>query len=174
MKKNLIKTNQNAITLVALVLTIIILLILAGISISVLTNQGLFIQASKAKKETQRAQVTEWLNLKLIEEQANNPTGTPEEIIEETRLASKGNVELAKMGKNVVVDENTSTIEDGEQVAIYFYVQVDEDVYKVEMAGAKFIGEAGKFPPVIKLESITSTTNSITVKIKASRNEEGK
>ena len=78
------------------------------------------------------------------------------------------------MGKNVVVDENTSTIEDGEQVAIYFYVQVDEDVYKVEMAGAKFIGEAGKFPPEITIEGITKTTNSITIKIKTSRNEEGK
>ena len=37
------KTNrQKGITLIALVITIIILLILAGISISELTNQGLF------------------------------------------------------------------------------------------------------------------------------------
>ena len=65
------------------------------------------------------------------------------------------------------------TTEDGEEVDVYFYVQVDEDVYKVEMSGAKFIGEEGKFPPVITIESLTNTTNSITIKIKVSRNEGG-
>ena len=166
--------QSKGITLIALVITIIIILILAGIAIQALTNTGLFTQASRAKKETQRAQVTEWLNLKLIEEQMNKPTGTAEEIIEATRAASDGNTELSKMGKDVVVDTNTSTIEDGEQVEVYFYVQVDEDVYKVDMTGAKFIGEKGKFPPVIIVENITNTTNSITIKVKTSRNEEGK
>ncbi|MGN0966925.1 MAG: FN3 associated domain-containing protein, partial [Candidatus Coprovivens sp.] len=152
---------------------IIVLLILAGISIQALTNTGLFEKAGQAKKEAKRAQVTEWLNLKLIEEQTYNPTGTAEEIIEATRASVYDNEELEKMGKNVVVDENTSTQEDGEEVDVYFYVQVDEDVYKVEMAGVQFIGEEGKFPPVITIESMTSTTNSITIKIKVSRNEEG-
>ena len=165
--------KQKGITLVVLVVTIIILLILAGISIQAITNTGLFEQSNRAQKENQRAQVTEWLNLKLMEEQMHNPTGSAEEIIEATRVASDGNIELAQMRKNVVVDTNTSTIEDGQLVDIYFYVQVDEDVYKVEMAGAKFIGEKGKFPPVIIVESITNATNSITIKIKTSRNEDG-
>ena len=37
--------KQNGITLVALVITIIILLILAGISIAALSNQGIFTKA---------------------------------------------------------------------------------------------------------------------------------
>ena len=45
--------RENGITLVALVITIIILLILAGISISALTNQGLFTQAQNAKNLTE-------------------------------------------------------------------------------------------------------------------------
>ena len=171
MKKR--KKQEKAITLVALVITIILLLILASISIQAITNTGLFESAFKAREEAQRAQVTEWLNLKLMEEQMLKPTGTAEQIIEATRVASKGNTELAKMGKKVVVDESTSTLEDGEQVPVYFYVQVDEDVYKVEMSGAKFIGEEGKFPPVITIESLTKTTNSIKIKIKVSRNEGG-
>ncbi len=40
--KNDLKTKNRGITLVALVITIIILLILAGISISSLTGSGLF------------------------------------------------------------------------------------------------------------------------------------
>lgn len=44
--------KQNGITLVALVITIIILLILAGITIASLSNTGLFGQANRAKEET--------------------------------------------------------------------------------------------------------------------------
>ena len=51
--------RQNGITLVALVITIIILLILAGISIASLTNQGLFQKAQNAKTESEAARVNE-------------------------------------------------------------------------------------------------------------------
>ena len=44
--------STKGITLIALVITIIILLILAGISISALTNQGLFKNAKEAKNRT--------------------------------------------------------------------------------------------------------------------------
>ena len=47
--------KQNGITLVELVITIIILLILAGISIAALSNQGLFQKATKAGEETNKA-----------------------------------------------------------------------------------------------------------------------
>lgn len=47
--------KQNGITLVALVITIIILLILAGISIAALGQQGLFDKAKQAKNETENA-----------------------------------------------------------------------------------------------------------------------
>ena len=51
--------KQNGITLVALVITIIILLILAGISIASLSNTGLFGKATKAKGDTENAQILE-------------------------------------------------------------------------------------------------------------------
>ena len=51
--------STKGITLVALVITIIILLILAGISISALTNTGIFANAKKAKEETANAQQKE-------------------------------------------------------------------------------------------------------------------
>ena len=53
MKKN------SGITLVALVVTIIILLILAGISIQALTQTNLFNQAKQAKNITENAQKDE-------------------------------------------------------------------------------------------------------------------
>ena len=55
---NKLKT-QNAITLIALVITIIVLLILAGISIAALTNQGLFAKANEAKQKMDDATINQ-------------------------------------------------------------------------------------------------------------------
>ena len=168
------ENRSKGITLVALVITIIILLILSTISIQALTHTGLFASVNKAKLETKRSQIAEWLGLRLLEEQMKNPSGTAEEIITETRNSVIENKnELLNMGKEVNI-EDTSIEEDGEQVDIYFYVIVDKDVYKVDMVGARFIGEQGKMLPVIKLESLTSTTNLIKIKVRTSRNQGGK
>ncbi len=168
------KKEARGITLVALVITIIILLILATISIQALTQTGLFESANKAKLENKRGQISETLELKEMLEQSNNPTGTAEEIITATRNnVIQNKSELEKIGKNVQIEE-ISTEEDGEKVDVYFYVVVDKDVYKVDMSGTKFIGELGKFKPVIKIKKLTNTTNSITIEVKTSRNEGGK
>ena len=53
MEKNI---RNKGITLIALVVTIIVLLILVGIIISALTDNGLISNAIKAKKETEKAQ----------------------------------------------------------------------------------------------------------------------
>lgn len=64
--------RQNGITLVALVITIIILLILAGISIAALTNQGLFEKTRKAANATENAQIEENKTLDSYEQWVNN------------------------------------------------------------------------------------------------------
>ena len=51
--------EKNAITLVALVITIIVLLILVGITISQLANNGLFDKSKQAKEQYQNAQEDE-------------------------------------------------------------------------------------------------------------------
>ena len=63
MKK--ILKNTKGITLVALVITIVILLILAGISISALTNTGIFQKAKDAKQKSENAALDQ--NTKLDE-----------------------------------------------------------------------------------------------------------
>ena len=80
------RKEARGITLVALVITIIILLILATISIQALTQTGLFESANKAKLENKRGQISETLELKEMLEQSNNPTGTAEEIITATGI----------------------------------------------------------------------------------------
>ena len=53
------KNKEHGITLVALVITIIILLILAGVAITALTQTGLFEKAKEAKNATENAQIEE-------------------------------------------------------------------------------------------------------------------
>ena len=61
------KLNKSkGITLVALVVTIIVLLILAGVAISlVINNNGIFIRAQNAKEKQTKSEVTEIINLKI-------------------------------------------------------------------------------------------------------------
>ena len=57
--------RNKGITLVALVITIIILLILAGISIQAITNTGLFVNAKKAKEKSMEGQLKEEITLAI-------------------------------------------------------------------------------------------------------------
>ena len=58
--------NNKGITLIALVITIIVLLILAGVSIAMLTgNNGILTQANTAKADTAKAEVAEKINMQL-------------------------------------------------------------------------------------------------------------
>ena len=69
MKKNF--KNEKAITLIALVITIIVLLILAGISIATLTGEnGLLSKATTAKEETKKAEIREEIELAIAAIQA--------------------------------------------------------------------------------------------------------
>ena len=67
MKKN------KGITLIALVITIIVLLILAGVSISMLTGEnGILTQAQRAKKETEISSEEEALQLTMLNKEMSD------------------------------------------------------------------------------------------------------
>ena len=67
------KKDNNGITLIALVITIIVLLILAGISISLLMgNNGVVQNAANAKTKTEKAQIIEKAKMDLLGETIAN------------------------------------------------------------------------------------------------------
>ena len=168
----ILSKKNNGITLVALVITIIILLILATISIQALTQTGLFENANKAKLENKRSQIKEWLSLNLMEVQTTNYDKTDSEILEIARGKAEKSEELKKLGKTVNVDGEISTEEDGQTVPPYFDVIVDNDMYKVSMEEQEFIGEVGKIVPSVDF-SATTTSKSITLKITTKRSQGG-
>ena len=58
--------NQKGITLIALVITIIVLLILAGVSIAMLTGQnGILTRANEAQTETAYAEIEERMGMAI-------------------------------------------------------------------------------------------------------------
>ncbi len=69
----MIETNEKGITLIALVITIIVLLILAGVSIAMLTGEnGILTQAQNAKKTTEISEEEEIISLAANEAIINN------------------------------------------------------------------------------------------------------
>ena len=73
MKSKKFKNGQRGITLIALVITIIVLLILAGVSIATLTGEnGILTQAETAKEETEIATEREAIQLAIINYNASN------------------------------------------------------------------------------------------------------
>ena len=65
--------KENGITIIALIVTIVVLLILAGVSISlVIKRNGIISKAEVAKQETEIADEKEKINLSALAAQANN------------------------------------------------------------------------------------------------------
>ena len=76
-EKNKTKCKQTGITMVALVITIIVLIILAGVTIATLSgDNGILSNATKAKLETEIAQDKEQLSLYYVDESMNDRDGS--------------------------------------------------------------------------------------------------
>ena len=104
--------NTKGITLIALVVTIIVLLILAGISIAMLTgNNGILTQGKRAKEEQAHAAVKEGIML-LYNEYKTKQEVNASKVQEETKVAS---TELVKIAENEGAEgttENLGTFKD--------------------------------------------------------------
>ena len=73
MDKNTKQENFKGITLIALVITIIVLLILAGVSISMLTgDNGILSQATNAREQTEKASELEGIQLAVLGSETKN------------------------------------------------------------------------------------------------------
>ena len=85
--KTKVNERQKGITLIALVITIIVLLILAGVSIAMLTgDNGILIQASDSKIETAVGTVKEQIKLLQGEKIIQGEKVTPETLLAEGKV----------------------------------------------------------------------------------------
>ena len=113
-----IKTNNKGITLVALIVTIVVLLILAGITIAaVLSDGGIFKTAQNSQKVQDTAKLEEKVKLMLTDAQMEkietdktlNEYFT-EKGLEPVQNTSAGTITIKRDGHKITIDEETLEI----------------------------------------------------------------
>ena len=145
--------NVKGITLIALLITIIILLILSGIAISSLTGSGLFSKAEEAKEKTIKAQLKEEIEMAIQEIQIEElPKGN---IV---TLESLANGQLVAKLTEITADLDTDTITG--EYKDYDYTITGE--YEV-IIGNKLVGEKPTITHTVDTEQIGVTQVEITV-----------
>ena len=161
MKKN---KSTRGITLIALVITIIILLILAGISISALTNQGLFKNAKTAQNATEKAEKEQGQRLNEYEDEINKYLNNANEDEKIGLITDNINKELSKTDNTKLKDEkgNRIVVPAGFKI-VNGATTVDkgiviEDVTETATKGSQFV-----WIPVGTITKSNGTTATITL-----------
>lgn len=96
------KKSQKGITLIALVITIIVLLILASVSIAMLTgNNGILQKAQTAKESSAEAEGEEKINLAILAVKTQTNGGFDQYLLQK---------ELEKYGLTGTKGENETTV----------------------------------------------------------------
>ena len=160
----MIKNKDKGITLIALVITIIILLILAGISISALTNQGLFKNAKAAQNATEKAEKEQGQRLNEYEDEINKYLNNSNEDEKIGLITDNINKELSKTDNTKLKDEkgNRIVVPAGFKI-VNGATTVDkgiviEDVTETATKGSQFV-----WIPVGTITKSNGTTATITL-----------
>ena len=160
----MLKNKDKGITLIALVITIIILLILAGISISALTNQGLFKNAKTAQNATEKAEKEQGQRLNEYEDEINKYLNNANEDEKIGLITDNINKELSKTDNTKLKDEkgNRIVVPAGFKI-INGATTVDkgiviEDVTETATKGSQFV-----WVPVGTITKANGTTVTITL-----------
>lgn len=132
--------NQKGITLVALVITIIVMLILVGVTVNVALTGGLFDTAKKAKTQTIEEQEREQL-MSIVLGKYNTETDTIE--IAESELpegwTKSDEVYVSPKGNKFTVTEDRIV----EKYEVPWYNLTDEEKTEILNAGAAEVDEDG-------------------------------
>ena len=163
----MLKNKNKGITLVALVITIIILLILAGISISALTNTGIFGKAKDAKQKSADAELDQNTKLDSYENEIDNylPKQNSNKTVEQAKekvLSTKENTKLVDEKRNkIVIPAGFKVIGDATTVDKGIVIEdatVDKDGKPTATAGSQFV-----WVPVGKITKADGTETTITL-----------
>ena len=152
----MLRNKNKGITLVALVITIIILLILAGISISALTNTGIFQKAKDAKQKSANAELDQNTKLDSYEEEISNylPPDVKQAIKKGKPLSTDKNTEIVdEKGNKIVIPAGFKVTGDATTVDKGIVI---EDATETATKGSQFV-----WVPVGKITKADGTKTEI-------------
>ena len=141
----MLKNKNKGITLVALVVTIVVLLILAGISISALTNTEIFQKAKDAKQKSANAELDQNTKLDSYEEEISNylPQDVKQAIKKGKPLSTDKNTEIVdEKGNKIVIPAGFKVTGDATTVDKGIVIEdatVDKDGKPTATAGSQFV-----------------------------------
>ena len=141
--KEELKYNKKGITLISLVVTIIVLLILAGVTIATLTgDNGILTQASKAKEESRIAAILEEWNIIKTEIVISKNTNTSS--ISKDQMASRlSNVGMTPMEIDTLIMKEGSITLNDETTLEYSDLGLDtSETISLEGKSAIFLGDS--------------------------------
>ena len=167
LNNQMVSKRENGITLIALVVTIVVLLILAGITISlVFGSNGVINKAQEANENTKIAQVREQLELaKGPEYIEGNGKYNPDSYFE--RIETEG----------IIGNKDTDAIDNGD--GTYEVTTTPGYIFKITLVPSKdnvediqidYIGKVDG-PRIRNLKVTNKTTNSITVEVETANAE---
>ena len=176
------KKYDKGITLVALVITIIILLILATISIQSLTNTGLFSKAQEAKEKSQNAEENQAKTLNEYEDELNKYISgdikTPVKKVSDNIgnvLSTTDNTELqdaygnkivVPAGSKIVSNSDTNNATTVDKGIVIEDATVDSEGKATATSGSQFV-----WIPVGKIYTDTAKTDANAKTIELGRYE---
>ena len=110
--------KTNGITLIALIVTIILMLILASITVTVAINGGLFEYAGNAKDSAEIANEKDIVSEAFIWAESNSKTGR---------------VTVDELQKNIPTDANATVMDNGDTIVVKF--NKNDRYYEIETSG---------------------------------------
>ena len=165
--------NEKGITLIALVVTIVILLILAGISISLLSGEnGIISQANKSKVQTEIGNEKEIVNLAATSARGIGKWG---DILEDNlkeelnNLAGEGKTEVTNLGESYEVlfvdskryyeiDKNGEILDAKELIRDPYPGDITKDITGKDLTG--YEANPYQINCIEDLVALATTTNS--------------
>lgn len=132
--------KNSGITLIALVITVIVLLILAGVTVATLTgDNGLLQKASTSKQTSKEAEIKEKIMLAVTSANMKNYSSIDKEILDNELIKEfgEGNYELLLVGEGFLISVNK----------IEYFVEKDakvSDGNKVEESNIEYAGDLSK------------------------------
>jgi len=171
--------NKKGITLIALIITIIVLLILAGVSIATLAgNNGVLTKATHAREETRYGNVNEEVQLWKIDWETYNLVGNVNKPLEEEEFIEKLLTNKLVNENEIDRDKKIITISNKE-ISYKLDVQANEEVViselptsivasdttssklKVQVQKPESLGEDVEYTYTIKKKDTSETENII-------------
>ena len=126
-KQKRTKLKNEGITLIALVITIIVLLILAGVSIAMLTGEnGILTQATNAREKTTKAEEEEKIKMAVMGSSVDNNGYV--EVLDETSFKNELANQFGSQSLDVIANGDGSFIITVEDTQRKYYVNDDKTV----------------------------------------------